>query len=166
MQATITRSLTLLCLSALVSAAAAPLARALVMGDSPSLGQAQGALYRGGSYTMDGNTRTGRLSVNTGHGADFEEDPDYVVPGLNPGPRPPYVDERDEPRNPIPAPAKDEGASQGGFLGGMSMKTVGFIAGGALIGIGIGLLLGWGWLAIAALAVVGAAAGWYAPKLF
>ena len=160
MQAKTPRSLLLLSLGALSTAAFAPLLRAaIVMGDSPAVRQAQGALTRGGDVTMDGNTRTGRLATSYAGGDEAERNP------LNPGPRDGGVSDLDEPTNPVPAPAKEEGESKG-FLGGMSMKTVGFIAGGALLGLALGWFLGFGWLGIGLLVLVGAAAGWGATKLF
>ena len=82
MQAKTPRSLLLLSLGALSTAAFAPLLRAaIVMGDSPAVRQAQGALTRGGDVTMDGNTRTGRLATSYAGGDEAERNP------LNPGPR-------------------------------------------------------------------------------
>ncbi len=155
------RTLTLVLLSAagLTSWCAA----AIMPSDSPAMGQAQTLLEQSGTTVYDGSSR--KLSTLSTRAPQRSLDDDSTLPP-SPGPRMggPSPDLA-EPANPMPKPEPEQ--SQGsGLLGSFNMKTLGFAAGGALLGVGIALLLGWGWLGIAALAVGGAVAGWFGAKMF
>lgn len=151
----------LVILGSLLPAAGA--AAAVTMAESPAAQQAESLLSASGDSVYDGNhSAASKLSVPSAH-RSFDDDSTAPGPGPRVGGGPANLS---EPSNPQPAPAEQQEEGGGGFLSHISWKSVGFAAGGALLGVGLGLLLGWGWLGIAALAVGAAVAGYFLPKLF
>jgi hypothetical protein len=153
------RTLLLLCLLPL---AAGP-AFAVAAADSPAADQAKTLLDHSGDAVYDGGA-PGKpaLAVKAGD-RSMDDDSTLPAPGPRVGPGP---SDLGEPANPQPKADDSKSSGLGGFFGHLDWKTVGFAAGGALLGVGLGLLLGWGWLGIAAVAAAGAVAGWFLPKLF